>query len=40
MYESAACYCSKAVKQLLAEKSLATVERFENSQDLNPIKIL
>ena len=40
MHDSAACHFSKAVKQLLAEKSLATPDRLGNSPDLNPIENL
>ena len=40
MHDGAACHCSKAVKQLLAEKSLATLDRLENTPYLNPIENL
>ena len=40
MHDGTACHCSKAVKQSLSEKSLATLDRLGNSPDLNPIKNL
>ena len=33
MHDNAAYHCSKTVKQLLAEKSLATLDRLGNSID-------
>ena len=38
-HDGAACHCSKAVKQLLVEKSLATLDRLGNSPDLTSLKI-
>ena len=40
MHDGAACRCSKSAKQLLAEKSLATLDRLGNRPDLNAIENL
>ena len=39
-YGGGACHCSKAMKQLLAEKSLAKLDQLGNRPDLNSIENL
>ena len=40
MHDGAPCPCSKAVKQLIAENRLATLDWSGNSPDLKPIENL